>query len=283
MNKRILIVEDEALWYHNLKELLERDGYEVDEFTKSVKEAEERIRRHKPDLVLVDIHLDGNESGLELGKRLKEQWDIPFIYLTAARDEATFVRAVPTEMEDYVIKGTDEKDEKDLLHRISLALWRRGKQRAKSDPRSNGRPKFAGDKVGMTAFTDYLNALRVSGANQVTEVPVRFDDIAFFTTDTEKLSKKLQPRSNYFFMVDKDNNVYYLPGHLSNLCRKLPLHFVRIGDGYVVNILTPTFEGRINGKTLKILGKDFKISNTYRRLFNERMKMFYLDGREAGK
>src|SRR6266542_483319 len=82
MNKKILIVEDEFIVADDLQLTLERAGFHVEGIAASVPEAREMIKKKKPGLVLLDIHLKGKLSGIELAKELKEE-NIAFIYLSA--------------------------------------------------------------------------------------------------------------------------------------------------------------------------------------------------------
>jgi len=277
MTKRILIVEDEALLFRRLRNFLEAHNYDVDDYTKSVDEALERINHRKPDLVLLDIHLEGEKTGIDLGKILQEKYGIPFIYLTQHDDDRTFLLAFSTDMEDFISKTKPVLDEKDLLRKIMIILDKRYAKKGEEPFYYSPENK----PVGMTVFMDYLKNLKNFPPEKVTEVKLNFDDIAYITTDTKKLKiEELEPKHNYLYVVDNKGKIYFLPGHLNNIEKKLPENFVRIGDGYIINILSPSFEGRINGKTLKILDFNFKISPRYKELFNQRMERFYMNGRK---
>ncbi len=132
-------------------------------------------------------------------------------------------------------------------------------------------------KIGILVYTDYLLNLKNAPANEVTEVALKFDKIEYFTTDFTGQNLKQKP--NYICVIDIKNNVYYIPGHLKNLINLLPEHFVRINDGYIINILSPSFEGRINGKTVKIMNKKLQITKTFIHSFNERILQYYIEGK----
>jgi CheY-like chemotaxis protein len=108
--KKILIVEDEAIVAKDISVCLEKIGYEVmGSFSKGEK-ALEFLEEHKPDLVLMDIMLAGNISGIDASTKIKENYDIPVVFLTAYADEKAIAKAKVTEPYGYVIKPFKEID-----------------------------------------------------------------------------------------------------------------------------------------------------------------------------
>ncbi len=117
---KILIVEDEHIIALDLQARLKRQGYDVVGAVPSGEKALERAAVARPDLVLMDITLEGNMDGVQAGKRLREGFHIPVIYLTAHVDEATMQRAKITHPFGYLVKPYEEK----TLHRtIQMALY----------------------------------------------------------------------------------------------------------------------------------------------------------------
>jgi signal transduction histidine kinase/AmiR/NasT family two-component response regulator len=113
----ILIVEDEQIIAFNLKSRLEKLGYEVVAFVPNGEEALKVAAARRPDLVLMDIMLEGPLDGVETATRLGAELDIPFIYLTASSDDATIARAKTTNPLGYLVKPFDEN-----LLRITLEM-----------------------------------------------------------------------------------------------------------------------------------------------------------------
>src|SRR5258708_38015533 len=86
---KILIVEDEHIIALDLQARLKRQGYDVVGAVPSGEKALERAAVARPDLVLMDITLEANIYGVQDGKRLREAFHIPVLYLTPHADEAT--------------------------------------------------------------------------------------------------------------------------------------------------------------------------------------------------
>ena len=126
--KKILIVEDEAIVAKDISVCLNKIGYEVlDTFSRAEK-ALDFIDENKPDLVLMDIMLAGNLSGIDASAKIKEEHDIPVVFLTAYADEKTISKAKVTEPYGYIIKPFKEID---LRTSIEMALYKFKKEKEK--------------------------------------------------------------------------------------------------------------------------------------------------------
>ncbi|HET7838222.1 MAG TPA: SpoIIE family protein phosphatase [Rectinemataceae bacterium] len=106
---RILIVEDEALSALAIKSYLEDCGFSVGEVLSSGEEAVAAAAETEPDVVLMDIKLDGPIDGVEAAERITKGLRIPVIFLTAYSDSETLRRASLTEPFGYVVKPIDER------------------------------------------------------------------------------------------------------------------------------------------------------------------------------
>ncbi len=123
---RVLIVEDEALSALAIKAYLEDTGYTVGEVVSSGEEAVAAAAETEPDVVLMDIKLDGPVDGVEAAERITKSFRIPVIFLTAYSDSATLKRASLTEPFGFVIKPIDERA---LTAAIETAVYKAGMDR----------------------------------------------------------------------------------------------------------------------------------------------------------
>jgi len=105
---RVWIVEDEAIVALDLKFRLEAMGYEVAGISSYGEDAVEKIREHRPDLVMMDIVLKGEMDGITAADIIRSEYDVPIIYLTAYSDDDTVSRAKSTEPFGYIIKPLEE-------------------------------------------------------------------------------------------------------------------------------------------------------------------------------
>lgn len=100
----VLIVEDEMIIAQDLRIRLSRMGYEIMGPVASGEEALELLQGQQPDVVLMDIVLDGELDGIETTARIKELYDIPVIFVTANSDLTTVERAQATQPFSYLLK-----------------------------------------------------------------------------------------------------------------------------------------------------------------------------------
>lgn len=120
MIRSILIVEDEFIVAEDIQLTLQSAGYNVCGIADNVAEAKKIISGKKPSLVLLDILLKGNQTGIELAKELKEQ-NIAFVYLSANSNQKTLDQAKSTEPYGFLVKPFREKD---LLMMIDIAFFK---------------------------------------------------------------------------------------------------------------------------------------------------------------
>jgi len=109
MNTRLLIVEDQFIEANNLRIILRKAGYVVCTIARSVREALVIIEKEKPDLVLLDIHLKGVLTGIDLAKVLQDK-NIAFVYLSANSNKQILDAAKATKPYGFLVKPFREKD-----------------------------------------------------------------------------------------------------------------------------------------------------------------------------
>jgi CheY-like chemotaxis protein len=118
---RVLIVEDEGLIARDIENMVLNAGYEVCGIASSGEEAIEKADKTQPDLILMDIVLQGEMDGVEAAEQIRERFNIPVIYLTAHTDEITLQRAKLTEPLGYSLKPVEQKE---LMTVIEMALYK---------------------------------------------------------------------------------------------------------------------------------------------------------------
>lgn len=122
MNKgSILVVEDERIIALDIKQTLINLGYSVPAIASSGVQALEKIIQFSPDLVLMDIMLQGEIDGVKTAEKIRHSYQIPVVYLTSHTDEITLQRAKATEPFGYIVKPFDEKD---LYTTVEIAMAR---------------------------------------------------------------------------------------------------------------------------------------------------------------
>ncbi|MBD1846847.1 response regulator [Cyanobacteria bacterium FACHB-63] len=119
--KRILVVEDQSVVAWHVQEVLQTFGYQVIAIATSARQAIQIAASQRPDLVLMDICLQGKNDGVSAAEYLYLKLNLPVVYLTAHADEYTLRRATETSPFGYLIKPFHEAD---LHTTIQVALRR---------------------------------------------------------------------------------------------------------------------------------------------------------------
>ncbi len=118
---KVLIVEDESIVALGLKRDLTKLGYGISDIVSSGEEAIVKAGEHRPDLVLMDIKLDGEMDGIQSAELIRKKFMIPVIYLTAYADDDTLQRAKVTEPFGYILKPFEKRS---LQSTIEMGLYK---------------------------------------------------------------------------------------------------------------------------------------------------------------
>jgi PAS domain S-box-containing protein len=124
---RVFIVEDEALIAMELQDRLLALGYSISGTASRGEEALAGILAAKPDLVLMDVRLAGTLTGIDVAARLREEADVPVIFLSAYSDANLLRQAGTVEPFGYLVKPFEERE---LHASIQMALYRHRMEQA---------------------------------------------------------------------------------------------------------------------------------------------------------
>ncbi|MGD2084847.1 MAG: response regulator [Candidatus Aminicenantes bacterium] len=117
----ILVVEDEIIVALDLKRCLQGLGYQVVQVVTTGDKAIKAVKNKRPDLVLMDIRLQGKMNGIEAAKVVHSQYDVPVVYLTAYADDQTLEQATAAGPYGYLVKPFDARE---LKTTIEVAIFK---------------------------------------------------------------------------------------------------------------------------------------------------------------
>lgn len=231
---KVLIVEDEPNYADTLEMFVDELGYSITGIVGEGNAAKDSFQVNRPDLVLMDINLEGDITGIDLAKDFQAKSPTPIIFITSFDDKATFEKAKDTAPHAYLIKPFDPEQ---LERSIELAM-----QRAHA--------------VDEKVFEDNSN--------------VALARDSFFVKERNRLMKIkisevlwVEVEDKYCVLHTKKRN-YTLRQSLKDLALKLdPAVFVQTHRSYIVNanaiddIDSQTYVVRINGNEIP-LGKSYK-------------------------
>jgi DNA-binding response OmpR family regulator len=90
--RRALIVEDEFLIAHDLEAAMHALGFDDCDVAPNVKQAHSLSMTGQPDIVVVDVCLEGGREGIEVARWLREMFDVPVVFVTSYSDADTVQR-----------------------------------------------------------------------------------------------------------------------------------------------------------------------------------------------
>jgi len=118
---RVIIVEDEAVVALHIRQELTKLGYTVAGTATAGEQALKMIEEVFPDIILMDIHIQGAIDGIETASRIPRYLHVPIIFLTAYSEDVTLKRAGETHPYGYLIKPFLDRE---LHATIKMALMR---------------------------------------------------------------------------------------------------------------------------------------------------------------
>lgn len=206
---RILIIEDDFEQTKALIQFLEKNGYDVINVASNLKDALGYFYSQDPDIVLIDIYLDGKPDGIAFAEKINQNPNTtkPFIFLTSYTDIHTFNEAKLTQPYSYLVKPFNPLE---LQYAIELAI-----------------EKFMGE-TGSFSHHQH-NAI--------------LDEKCFFVKSGEALIKL--PLHDLFYievdgrysLITARQGSFLIQKSLKNLADRLPSQqFVRIHRNFIVNM-----------------------------------------------
>lgn len=126
MMNAVMVVEDEQLIAKDIADTLTKLGYDVTGTVSTAEACVESAAQRRPDLVLMDIHLQGELDGIEAARLLRERFDIPVVFLSAYADEGTVARAKLSAPLGYLLKPFRKSE---LRSAVEVGLFRHQMER----------------------------------------------------------------------------------------------------------------------------------------------------------
>ncbi len=202
---KILIVEDEVIIAKDIEHTLKIDGYDVAGHASSGEKAIELIKETSPDLILMDIKLKGEMDGIETTEIIKDQFDLPVIYLTSYKDEQTLLRAKVTEPYGYIIKPFDRKELKIF---IDIAYYKHQTKEKLKESRewfsttlkSIGEAVIAADSNGFVQFMNPI-AEKLTGWSETEAQSKPINDVLLIFNDNNE-----NILNNLYFNINRGKN-----------------------------------------------------------------------------
>lgn len=235
---KILVVEDEIIIADNICDTLNDLGYETLEPAMNYTEAVALIESETPDIAILDIQLSGSKTGIDLARKINQDYNFPFIFLTSNSDTTTLNEAKKVMPPAFLVKPFS-KDE--LYTSIEIALYNFSKKEGEINESNH---------IIKDAFFIKEKGLFIK---------VNFQDILY-----------LKAAHVYVEITLKDKTVHVVRGSLNDIITRLSSKFIRVHRGYIIN---SDYLQQINNLSLKINHEDIPIGKTYREQLLKRINL----------
>lgn len=121
MAQKVLIVEDELWIAEDIRDTLVEHDYTVMEIADNYEKALLSLRREQPDLVILDIRLSGEGTGIDVAKEINDRYQIPFLFISSNISPDTLPQVLE-EMPNSILNKPCKPE--DLIASVKLALAR---------------------------------------------------------------------------------------------------------------------------------------------------------------
>ncbi len=201
MSVKVLIVEDEILIAENLEADLEDLGYTVLDIALSSNECFDSLSKVKPDVILMDIQIQGDLNGIEVVEKINETMSIPVIYLTSNTDPVTMNKALATKPHSFISKPYNLND---LQAAIEIAFQGFNQQENSTDNSEPINSVFvkSGEHYHRVNFDEILYAVASGSYCVVTTLQEDFVLSMILQNFMNKLSDPCFIRSHRSFLVN---------------------------------------------------------------------------------
>ncbi len=242
MNKsiNILIVEDNVLIADDMQMILEDMGYNVVANVISYEKAIDVLKTETVDLALLDIQLATEKTGIDLGKYIRENLDIPFVFVTSNSDKETVNQAKHVKPNGYLVKPFQEKD---LFTTIEITM---------SNFQETSKPETAKNNSNILKKSIFVKDSHLYRK-------IVFKDILYIKSD------------NVYIEIYTTAKTYVVRSTLKDFLTKLPQDdFVRTSKSYIINI---KHVQALNSRDIIIDDKLIPISKEYKPVIQQMLNI----------
>lgn len=236
-NIRIVSVEDDPIYAETIQMIVEQAGYELVGQYSNGEEALLAIKAIKPDLLLLDIHVEGALSGIEIAERVSHETLI--IFITSLREREIFERAKGTRPVAFILKPFDRLM---LQNTIDLAI-----------------SQFAGETKNVMSERDVIvkDSFFIKEKNSLVKVPIHSINY-------------IEAEDKYCTLCTNDKK-FVVRISLNELLTKLPDHFVRTHRSVVVDA-TKINQLNLDRQELQLGNVVLPIGSTFKESLIARLK-----------
>lgn len=221
---KIGILDDEVLICETLSKYLKELGYAVPEYAMTFEEGVALLKQEDPDVMLLDINISGALSGIDFARYIRENYQIPLIFVSSYSDKATIDAVKATKPNGYLVKPFTKDD---LYAAIEVAINSFSEEQFQASQLVNGDVKIA-DAIFIKQDSLFVKVL--------------FSEISYIKSDGVYLEIHTRDQSKFVHRETLKNMLDWLPNEL----------FYQVHRSYIVNLQQIT---ALNSEFV-VIGKD---------------------------
>jgi len=244
----VFIVEDEILHLEDIKISVEAAGYQCVGHTDDAFEALEMLKELSVSVALVDIHLNGKLSGIKLAHKIKEEFNIPVIFVTSEKSVRLIEDAIAIDPVAYLVKPINDTQ-------LKAAML----QAARLEARLEARQESLQVKPARAADLKDKEQIYIKSGNKL--IKVVKSQILFIQTDTK----------NYCSVVTTENKKYTFRDSILSFYQTLnSTEFLQVHRSYIVNIKFVDFFHE-KEQMLEVQNHQIPVGRTFKQELYERI------------
>ena len=224
-----------------MQSMLEEIGYEIVSSVMAYEQAVKVLAESDVDLVLIDIVLASDKTGIDLGKHIREKYNIPFVFITSNSDRSTVESAKLVKPNGYLVKPFEQQD---LYTAIEIAL----SNFSESESGDSSTAFEAQSQENNSASGILKDSIFVKKQHLYYRIP--FKDIMYIKAD------------NVYLEVYTKEQMFLVRSPLKDYLEKLPSNsFFRSHKSYIINVehvMAVNSKDVLIGEELIPISKDFK-------------------------
>jgi DNA-binding LytR/AlgR family response regulator len=229
---KIGIVEDDLLIAESMVVILQQIGYNPVTPVRDYDSALNMIQTESPDLLLIDIRIDGELDGIDLARKVSLDYGIPFIFVTANSDPATVNRAKEVNPYAYLVKPFNESN---LFSSIEIAF-------------STYNREIKETKDRHTPITYLHEIIFIKENNLFHKVEIK--DIHYIESE------------NVYLTIHTSKKNYLVRAKLSDFINNFSHgYFIRVHRSFAINV---KYLETINSLSVKVAGVEIPVHKNYK-------------------
>lgn len=262
----ILVVEDEVIIAMEIENSLHNLGYEVTSIVNSGDQAIKKVGLEEPDLILMDIRINGDKDGIETAEIIRKRFGIPVVFSTAYLDEKRIERAKITMPFGYVLKPIQERD---LKVTLDMALYVASADKKRKYTESKLQVNEQKLNTIFSATSDYIALFEVKPPDSFKYAAINdayFQAIGMLTPNLSRediegmevrdFGKKANHPEEF---VEEIMQIYHRAINSKSPQKKLDIVPSLEGDLYLESTYTPIFDNEDNCTHILFVSHDITL------------------------